>query len=97
MMKFKSKYLYLIIFIVILSVVPYILISCGGGSYNSDQEIHDQKASYITFAIKRFLAYAMLTANRFAYSPKILIPNISLATPEGKAFYNVILFLFTRS
>ena len=51
MMKFKSKYLYLIIFIVILSVVPYILISCGGGSYNSDQEIHDQKASYITFAI----------------------------------------------
>ena len=51
MMKFKSKYLYLIIFIVILSVVPYILISCGGGSYNSDQEIHDQKASYITFAL----------------------------------------------
>jgi hypothetical protein len=34
-----------------------------------------------------------LTANRFAYSPKILIPNISLATPEGKAFYNVILFI----
>ena len=53
--------------------------------------------SYITFAIKRFLAHALLTANRFAYSPKILIPNISLATPKGKAFLQCdFIFVYTQ-
>ena len=53
--------------------------------------------SYITFAIKRFLAHALLTANRFAYSPKILVPNISLATPKGKAFLQCdFIFVYTQ-
>ena len=52
--------------------------------------------SYITFAIRRFLAYALLTANRFTYSTKILIHNISLANPEGKDFYNAILICLTQ-
>ena len=53
--------------------------------------------SYITFAIKRFLAHALLTANRFAYSPKILIHNISLATPKGKAFLQCdFIFVYTQ-
>ena len=51
-MKANMKFIYLIIFVCILSVVPYLLISCGRGGRNTyEEEVHQQQASYVTFAL----------------------------------------------